>query len=256
MPPRLNVYGLPSQVTPDELIGGTAVVIDVLRASTTIVHALEAGAREIIPCLEVEEARARAAEFPREEVVLAGERQGLPIEGFDLGNSPTEYTRDRVEGKTVVFTTTNGTRAMSRCRSAERVLIGAFVNASAVCEGLGGREQVHLLCAGRRGQYGPDDGLLAGLLVDRLQQQRNGGYELNGQAVAAREEWRGFLASPLEGGDGPLDPESLAAKLQLSAAGRHLAATGQLGDILTAAQIDRFGSVPELDPKTFRIRLH
>src|SRR3989339_400165 len=159
---QLHGYTPPTPGAAGGLAGATVVVIDVLRASTTIIHALNAGAAEIIPCGEVEQARALAADFPREEVVLGGERGGLPIDGFDLGNSPSEYTPDRVAGRTIVFTTTNGTRAMMRCRKAGRVLIGAFVNASAVAEQLVGCERISLLCAGTEGEYSRDDILMAG----------------------------------------------------------------------------------------------
>src|SRR5258706_13920045 len=132
---QLDVYLLPALVEPAQLAGKTAVVIDVLRATTTIVHALAAGATQVIPCLEVDEARRIAAELG-ERAISGGERGGKQIPGFDLGNSPAEYSRERVAGKTVVFTTTNGTRAMLRCKAARRVLLGAFVNFSAVCREL------------------------------------------------------------------------------------------------------------------------
>src|SRR3954447_24007137 len=125
--PRVFVHLLPALVEPETLRDQTVVVVDVLRATTTIVHALAAGARAVVPCLEVEEARQRAANLPAGSAVLGGERQGLRIEGFDLGNSPTEYTPERVAGKTVVFTTTNGTRAMLHARGARRVVLGSLV---------------------------------------------------------------------------------------------------------------------------------
>src|SRR5262245_57387196 len=108
----LNVHLLPELTTPEALTGGVVVVIDVLRATTTITTALAAGARRVIPCLDVADARAAAANSPEGECVLGGERQGLRIEGFDLGNSPNEYTPASVGGKTLVFSTTNGTKAM------------------------------------------------------------------------------------------------------------------------------------------------
>src|SRR5437773_10831626 len=94
---QLDVYLVPDLVESAALAGKTAVVIDVLRATTTIVHALAAGAKEVVPCLEVEDAR-RIAKEVGESAVLGGERGGLPIPGFDLGNSPAEYTRERVAG--------------------------------------------------------------------------------------------------------------------------------------------------------------
>ena len=114
MPKQVFVHFLPNLTTPERLADETVVVIDVLRASTTITWALASGASCVIPCLEVEKARAKAAEIGT-DVLLGGERAGELIEGFDLGNSPSEYTREMVDGKTIVFTTTNGTRAMVQC---------------------------------------------------------------------------------------------------------------------------------------------
>ena len=253
MPPVLNVYALPRMVAPEELAGGTVVVIDVLRASTTIVHALAAGARQVIPCVGVEEARRIAADFSPGEAVLGGERNGLRIDGFDLGNSPSEYTPQTVGGRTLVFTTTNGTQAMAVCRKADRVLIGAFVNAQAVCDGLAGQQRIHLLCSGTRGEVGRDDVLLAGLLVDRL--QRRGGlvYTINTQVIAARESWVSLFAVPVPMDAEPMDPELLARELRKSPGGRNLTAIGLEEDILAAAQLDCFDCVPEMNPQTMRI---
>ena len=210
MKPTLNVYALPRFVEPEEMAGGTAVVIDVLRATTTIVHALDAGADEIIPCLEVADALALAGRFPADEVVLGGERHGLPIEGFQLGNSPDEYTPDRVGGKTVVLTTTNGTRAMIHARQADEVLIAAFVNASAVVRRLFDREHVHILCAGTDGKISEDDVLLAGLLVERL--QRQGEWSISRTPRRLPPAKLGSTPSPLPQALGaePLDPDRLA----------------------------------------------
>ena len=251
----LNVYALPSKVTPADMAGGMVVVIDVLRASTTIIHALEAGATEVVPCLEVADAQALAASTPHGQYVLGGERGGLPIPGFDLGNSPGEYRPASVGGKTVIFTTTNGTRAMMKCREAARVVIGAFVNASAVVERLAGQPQIHLLCAGSGGEVTRDDILFAGLVVERLSHGGDMGYQFNAQAVAARDTWTSSLAVPLVVGAGLIEPELLAAELRKGLAGQNLVAIGMGGDILTAAQIDRFRSAPEMDPRTLRIRL-
>ena len=106
----LHVQFLPRLVDPAELAGSVCVVIDVLRATTTMTHALAAGAREIAPCLEVADAERLAASMNRAEYVLGGERDGIKIAGFDFGNSPSEYSPAAIGGKTVIFTTTNGTR--------------------------------------------------------------------------------------------------------------------------------------------------
>jgi 2-phosphosulfolactate phosphatase len=253
MDPFLHVYSLPSAVSPEELAGGSVVVIDVLRASTTILYALAAGALEVIPCLEVDDALSVASKS-RSAYILGGERGGLPIDGFDLGNSPTDYTPDRVRGKALVFTTTNGTRAMMRCRQAGRVAIGAFVNAAAVVEWLRGQEQVHLICAGSTGRVSRDDILFAGMLVERLQRQGLV-YSLNAQAITARENWIASFAIPYTTGAEPLPRDLLSQELRTTIAGQKLVSVGLANDILTAAEIDTFQSVPELDVVTFRIRV-
>ncbi len=251
----LNVHALPKLVDPRELARGTVVVIDVLRATTTIVYALEAGAREIVPCPDVEEAWQLARQFPDGEVLLGGERGGLPIKGFDLGNSPEEYAPPKVRGKLIVFTTTNGTQAIGHARLAGQVLIGAFVNASAVVRELLQEDCIHLLCAGTEGQFGEDDLLLAGMLVDRLVRVAGMVYRQNAQAVTAREFWLGRFALPHSLGAEPLVPERLAAVLRRSLGGRKLVALGLEADVLAAAHIDRYQAVPYWDPRTGRIRL-
>jgi 2-phosphosulfolactate phosphatase len=253
MKPTLNVYALPKLVDPQELAGGTAVVIDVLRATTTIVYALDAGAKQFIPCLTVADALAAAEQFSREEVLLAGEREGLPIEGFDLGNSPDAFTPERVEGKTILFTTTNGTQAISHAQTADEVLLAAFVNAGAIVRRLIDRQHVHILCAGTDGKMGDDDVLLAGMLVDRLQREVGMVYRQNAQAMTARETWLHAFALPQALGAEVLDPDLLASQLRKSPGGHNLMSLGLDDDILAAAWISRFDLVPRFDAKTGRI---
>src|SRR3954452_7183254 len=133
---EVHVHLLPELVPPGRLAGGLAVVIDVLRATTTIVHALAAGCTAVRPCAEVEEARDLAGGMRAGRVLLGGERGGVPLPGFDLGNSPREYTAKVCRGSTLVLTTTNGTRALLRAAEAARVLVASFANFSAVCEQL------------------------------------------------------------------------------------------------------------------------
>jgi 2-phosphosulfolactate phosphatase len=254
MKPILNVYALPKLVEPAELAGAAAVVIDVLRASTTILYALDAGATTVVPCLEIADARALAKQYPTGDVRLGGERHGVAIEGFDLGNSPEEYTAERVGGRTVVLTTTNGTRAMIHAREAKDVLIGAFVNASAIVTRLLAEPKVCILCAGTDGQISEDDTLVAGLLVDQL--HRRGGMECeqNAQATVAREQWLRAFARPQAIGGEPLSAERLAERLRPTLGARNLIALGLDDDILAAAQIDRFDIVPRFDARTYQIK--
>lgn len=253
MRPTLSVHALPENVELEELAGATVAVIDVLRAATTIVHALHSGAKRIIPCLEVSDALAQAKRFPADQIVLGGERHGTPIDGFQLGNSPEEYSSDRVHGKTVLFTTTNGTRALLRAQRADEVFVAAFVNSAAVVKRLLDREKVCILCSGSDGRASEDDLLLAGLLVDRLQHSGGIFHKQNSQAVNARVFWLNSLGLPQAIGSEPLGPDRLTSVLRKTVGARRLIALGLDDDIRAAAQIDRFDLTPRLDRETFFI---
>ena len=195
-----------------------------------------------------------AAALPAGQALLGGERGGLRIAGFDLGNSPAEYTPQRVAGKTIVLTTTNGTRAIHQCRLARRTLIGAFVSAAALVEQLVREERVCLICAGTQGEVSRDDLLLAGLLVERLQRRSGLNCRLSDEAAAAREDWLRSFPMPAAA-SGLIEPERLAAELADSPGGRNLLAVGLEADILAAARLDLFARVPQWLPDQMRIRL-
>jgi 2-phosphosulfolactate phosphatase len=173
--PAVFVHLLPPLIPPGALNGGVALVVDVLRATTVMVRALASGCEAIIPCGEIGEAKSIAASLPAGTALLAGEREGLPIPGFDLGNSPDDFTPDVCRGKTLVMTTTNGTRAILASREAERVGIAAMSNVIAATRwaGSSGRD-VHVVCAGTDGHVSLEDTLLAGEIVHRL--RRSDGY--------------------------------------------------------------------------------
>ena len=240
---EIRVHLLPQLVEPEELAGGFAIVIDVLRATTTITAALAAGAREVIPCLEIDAARRAAANLQGTPIVLGGERQGVRIEGFDLGNSPREYTPLAVGGRTVVFTTTNGTRAMLHARQAGDVRLAAFVNLSAVVAASAGRERVDVICSGTGGKVTREDVLLAGAIAERL--TASAAAELNDQAAIARAAWLEAIGNP--DAELPWLAARLAAALRETQGGRNLKRLGLESDIDDAAAIDRFSIVPRLE---------
>lgn len=169
---RLDTYLSPAALTPTALAGAVVAVIDVLRASTTIAAALEAGARAVIPFLETEDAVRTARQFDKGEVLLAGERQMRPIDGFDLGNSPGEFTAARVQGRTVLLTTTNGTRALHAAHDAQAVLVASFANATAtlgpLAAALDRGQRVAFVCAAHDGRFSLEDATLAGRLAEAL----------------------------------------------------------------------------------------
>jgi 2-phosphosulfolactate phosphatase len=237
----ISVHLVPGLVPPARLAGGVAVVVDVLRATTTIVHALAAGCAAVRPCRDVDEARRLADGLPAGKVLLAGERGGRPLPGFELGNSPGEFTPARCRGTTLVLTTTNGTAALLHAAAADRVLLAAFVNFSAACERLRREARpIHVVCAGDAGEVALEDALLAGALVEALCDQP--GARLND---GARLAWDCYEHHG----------KCLEGALALSAGGARLRALGYDDDIRAAARVDQFTLVPELRPDPPRVEI-
>ncbi|MCE9629823.1 MAG: 2-phosphosulfolactate phosphatase [Planctomycetia bacterium] len=239
-------HGMPVGAT----AGGIAVVIDVLRASTTIATALAHGAAAVRPVADLAEARALAATLAA-GTLLGGERGGVRIEGFDLGNSPREYTPDRVAGKTIVITTTNGTAALEACRDARVILVGAIVNRTAVADAVrrltlvGGRDDVHLVCAGTDGVVSAEDVLAAGAILDAAS-AAGAADVLDDVALAALAFYRRAAAAPVP-------QESLVAEFRRSPGGSNLVDLGMEADLPVAAAIDSLTVVPRLDPASGRL---
>ena len=230
----VHIHMLPALIDDNSLTGGVAVMIDVLRASTTIVHALSAGAESIIPCESVEEAREAAGHINGRDVLLGGERSGVRIDGFDLGNSPLEYTPERVAGRTIVFTTTNGTRALRVCAQAERVLIGSFVNQAALVRVLRqDRREVHLVCAGTDGHLTAEDILFAGAVAGDLIGDVRADIDVETQMAVDYYRARSG------------DADRLLETIRSSRGGGNLTRLGYTADIERAAEVDLFDVVPE-----------
>ena len=154
MPPnqyKIDVYPLPALAEPSQLQGVLAVVIDVLRATTVFTYAVHSGVREIIPVQDITMAKQLKEKYPPAEALLGGERHGLPIQGFDLGNSPQHYTPEKVSGKTLIFTTSNGTAAMYAAKPAQSICIASFLNAAAIVKHSRSEKNIAIICAGTDG---------------------------------------------------------------------------------------------------------
>ncbi len=250
---HLRVHNLPEHVAEHELAHSVVVVIDVLRATSTICQALACGAKEVVPFVEINEALVAAKES-RAEIVLGGERGGNRIDGFDLGNSPCEYTSHAIGGRSVLITTTNGTRAMRHARLASRVILGSFLNLSAVAAYVKDEPCINILCAGTDGQETGEDILAAGGIVHQLcQMPAAPPWQLNNAAAMAARGWSLLVAkSQVEGRD--LN-DQLAAAMRLAPGGRNLIAIGLEQDLVDCAQIDRLSIIPQLDVREWRITL-
>ncbi|MDE2721027.1 2-phosphosulfolactate phosphatase [Candidatus Palauibacter polyketidifaciens] len=231
----IDVLWLPEELEIGPPRGRVTIVVDVIRATTSIATAFAAGAARVIPVRTVEEARAEAARDGG--ALLCGERRGLPPRGFDLGNAPGEFERGSVAGRTLVFTTTNGTAAIEAARAAGvgSLRLGCFRNAGAVSRRVAadanaaGRD-VAIVCAGRRGRVSMDDAWCAGHLVERLVRTVTEA-ELTDGARAAQA-----LSARL----GPPTATGLAG----TAAGRLLHAIGRSADLAVCAGLDDLEVVP------------
>ena len=229
---RVGVYLTPDEVRTGDLAGATAVVIDVVRATSCIVEAIANGARAVHPAVSVDEAIALRATLNGrgERPLLCGERGGLRIDGFDLGNSPAEFTPSAVGGRCLVMTTTNGTRAFAAASHADRVLAASFFNLSAVAGAVRDDGTVAIVCAGKEGRFSLDDAVCAGHIVCALLERATAPVTLADGAIAVRD-----LAA-VHG----VSADMLAD----TAAGQALVEVGLGADLALCATADRHQIVP------------
>jgi 2-phosphosulfolactate phosphatase len=165
---NIKFYATLEQAERNSLQSASVVVIDVLRASSTIVAAIDSGVERIIPIADVETASRLVRPAERDKKLLAGERKCLPVPGFDLSNSPEEFTPARVRDKTIVMTTSNGTRAIATAAKAGRIIICALTNMHAVAAALRGEREIVVLCCGSEGSIAAEDLLCGGMLLASL----------------------------------------------------------------------------------------
>jgi 2-phosphosulfolactate phosphatase len=231
---RIDVYFTPLGLNPGDVNGRGIVVLDVLRATTTVITALANGAKAVIPAATSEEAVRLASNLEKDDVLLAGERRSVKIEGFALGNSPLEMTPEVVAGKTIVLATTNGTPALVASQGGDPVLVGAPANFAALTtrarEALVDRGELVIVCAGRERQFALEDAYTAGRLVKAVKRGL-GKPELNDAAHAALA-----LGSAYDGWT-----EAFTGTV----AARQLAEANLSADVAFCAKPNRFGTVPQ-----------
>ena len=232
---KLEVFFTPEEAGGAEIRDHVAVVIDVLRATSVMAQAIASGARAIYPAGDMEEAVRLGQNLDRSELILCGERRGLRIEGFDLGNSPLEFTPDAVGDRTLVMATTNGTPAMVAASAASRVYAASFLNLGAVARTVGDANAVTIICAGRERRFALEDAVCAGMLARRIMKGREG-VEANEGVTAAVTLADAFSAD-------------LEAMMRDTAAGRQLIDIGQEHDIVYCAGVDQLDVVPRLEDR-------
>ena len=232
----IEVFSTAQAFQEDEVRNKTIVVIDVLRASSSMVTALVNGAKGIIPVEDMAAASKIAANLDAKNVLLCGEKDGYKIDGFQLGNSPMEYSRETVEGRTLILNTTNGTKAVSRSALANRILIGCFLNAGAVVDYIRNSEDdIILICAGWKTRLSLEDMLCAGLIVDRLLNGVVDDLASDGAKIAH------LLYKKYE--------HDIEAAVRQSSHARRLNGIAHPNDISYCSQIDIINIVPQVNLK-------
>jgi 2-phosphosulfolactate phosphatase len=232
---RIDAVFMPAGLAPGEVQGRSVFVIDILRATTTMCAALSHGARAIIPLASTEEALRLAQTIGSADILLAGEKDCVRIPGFQLGNSPLEMVEQAVRGKTLIVTTSNGTKALLACQGAAAVYPAAAVNLSVAAEkardALRAEDNILIVCAGRQGAFALDDAYCAGRLVVAILGDRKPRRGLNDAALACLDLVRRY-------GDNWERP------LSYSRAGQELIQRGFRDDLRDAGRVDAYPVLP------------
>lgn len=228
---RIEALFTPSEITEPAVKDNTVVVIDVLRACSTIAFAMSRGCERIVPVASVEAAMNLASSLEKKVTLLGGEREGKRIDGFDLGNSPLEYTTEVVKGKAVVLATTNGTKAITMSQGAKEILVASFVNLASVVERAAASQgdTLTVVCAGESGRFSLEDAVCAGMLIERLDEGNQ--IELNDGAHAARCLYR-------------QNKESIPRLLKECEHGRYLESLGFAKDLDICGRVDSLNIMP------------
>jgi len=231
---KLDVYMSPNEMASGDTQGRVVAVIDVLRASSCIAAALDNGARSVIPADSADEVITRSKSFERAHVKLAGERRMLAIPGFDMGNSPLEYTTDAVSGCTILISTTNGTRALLGIQGARDIVIASYVNLSAVSAMLRTAARsdtdIAIVCAGTEGHFSLEDAACAGRYVRAITNRAS--------SVVTNDAAQACALIDRKYGD------NIEKIFKDSSHGKALEEAGFGGDLLVCASVDSHPVVP------------
>jgi len=229
---HIHIQLLPFPPAPNLVSDRIVAVIDILRATSVMVQAISQGASEIIPVETVEKAFQLAKTFPPNTTLLGGERESRKIEGFDLGNSPREYQGEKVRGKRLILTTTNGTRAFHSVSSALEILAGSFLNINATAQRcLEGERDLLLFPSGDEGNFSLEDTVCGGMLIDRMIKKGGKPVVLNDASYSAHILYQRFQ-------------NNIGEAFYLSHHGRNLVYQGFEEDLLFCAQVDVTNLVP------------
>jgi 2-phosphosulfolactate phosphatase len=239
---RIDLHFTPHQTDELALREKAVVVIDVLRASTSIIAALGNGAKEIIPVATVESAVKISGSLFGDVILLGGERNGRMIEGFNIGNSPAEYSEERVKGKSIIFSSTNGAQALVKARYARELMVCGFVNISAVADALRlPPRDFTIVCAGNNGVLSMEDSVCAGMLIAKVMDDAPFDVELSDGAQAARALFKSYGRNILK-------------MIKGSDHGRRLQEIGFGDDLKVCAGVDTIPVLPQIDGNVIRLK--
>jgi 2-phosphosulfolactate phosphatase len=239
---RVEFHFSPQRADELSLRDRTVVVIDVLRSSTTIATALQNGAKEIIPVSTIERAVKISGSLFGNAILRGGERNGKMIEGFNLGNSPAEYTEEKVKGKSIIFCSTNGSYAIENARFARQVIVCGFVNISVVAELLHEADSDFVIvCAGDNGSFSLEDTVCGGMLLHVLGKDKTRELVLSDSARAAGALYRSFGKNVLD-------------MLANSEHGKSLAEIGFADDLSFCAGRDTIPVVPQFVHNVIKLK--
>ena len=240
---EVDIRFLPSAPHPDRLSDRVVVVLDVLRATSVIVHAMSEGALAIIPVATVKEAFEMAKNFPQSSTVLGGERKSKKIRGFDLGNSPGEYDAERVKGKKIILTTTNGTKAFHLVSLGKEILVGSFFNIEAVAKRcLELNRSLLIFPSGDEGNFSMEDTICGGMLIELISRKSRGPIVFSDASLCAQLLYQRFKDNLLEA-------------FHLSNHGKELVNRGFGEDLVYCAQMNTTDVVPEFKKGVIRVPL-
>ena len=236
---HISVMPTVNDASVDELAGNTAIVIDVLRATSTIITAMQRGCSEVIPVETV----CQAKDMIREGDLLAGERNGRKLPGFDLGNSPLEYRSLELKDKRIIMTTTNGTRAIHKATKASQVIAACNLNAKAAAKhALSIHKKIVIICAGTNDRFSLEDGLCAGLIIDEMSTYTEGPRILIDFATAMKSAY--------------LQAKDCFIEMNLNCRnGRRLVRVGKKEDVIYCSQRNISNLVPVLTQHTLKAKV-
>ena len=229
----------PQEPLSKDVTNAVVIVIDVLRATSTIITALANGCEEVIATAGIEESLIIASSYSRQDYILGGEQRGEKVEGFSYGNSPSDYTAEAVNSKRLILSTTNGTRAIKNYGNSKEVMVGCFLNADAVIgECIKRNTDVYLVCSGQDGRFTMEDALFAGLVAKELREKANATLSDSSRAAVAIYE---------------ASSEDLFEALKSTDHGSYLVSIGYEHDVKDCSHISKYGILGKVcDKKAVR----